>query len=243
MTERRAPGDRRRLHKELMMTTKTLLAAATVAAALALGGTQAQAGVILSENFNSSAFLGAGFGFNHFSDRWANTRYHYPAASANGWTVSGTGVFVASNLDDPNGDQAILLNEFANSRISHALNGLIAGETYNVSFLYWGDNITGAEWGLGVDVGATNYASINGVDGAAGTNPGTTHNFSFVAGGSSTTLSFYEFSQSGASPIIDNVLVTGPSAAAVPEPAAWALMIGGFGLAGATLRRRRALAV
>jgi len=29
---------------------------------------------------------------------------------------------------------------------------------------------------------------------------------------------------------------------AVPEPAAWALMIGGFGLAGATLRRRRALA-
>jgi len=29
---------------------------------------------------------------------------------------------------------------------------------------------------------------------------------------------------------------------AVPEPAAWALMIAGFGLAGATLRRRRALA-
>ena len=31
--------------------------------------------------------------------------------------------------------------------------------------------------------------------------------------------------------------------AAVPEPASWALMIGGFGLAGAALRRRRALAV
>ncbi|MBS0359785.1 MAG: PEPxxWA-CTERM sorting domain-containing protein [Proteobacteria bacterium] len=30
--------------------------------------------------------------------------------------------------------------------------------------------------------------------------------------------------------------------AAAPEPAAWALMIGGFGLAGAMLRRRRALA-
>jgi hypothetical protein len=29
-------------------------------------------------------------------------------------------------------------------------------------------------------------------------------------------------------------------AAAVPEPASWALMIGGFGMAGATLRRRRA---
>lgn len=33
----------------------------------------------------------------------------------------------------------------------------------------------------------------------------------------------------------------GVGPAAVPEPAAWALMIGGFGLAGATLRRRRAL--
>ncbi|MBL8552793.1 MAG: PEP-CTERM sorting domain-containing protein [Phenylobacterium sp.] len=33
----------------------------------------------------------------------------------------------------------------------------------------------------------------------------------------------------------------GPSAA-VPEPAAWALMIGGFGMAGAMFRRRRAVA-
>jgi hypothetical protein len=31
--------------------------------------------------------------------------------------------------------------------------------------------------------------------------------------------------------------------AGVPEPASWALMIGGFGMAGATLRRRRATAV
>ncbi|MBU6166772.1 MAG: PEP-CTERM sorting domain-containing protein [Alphaproteobacteria bacterium] len=32
------------------------------------------------------------------------------------------------------------------------------------------------------------------------------------------------------------------STAAVPEPASWALLIAGFGLTGATLRRRRALA-
>ena len=31
--------------------------------------------------------------------------------------------------------------------------------------------------------------------------------------------------------------------AAVPEPASWALMIGGFGMAGAALRRRRAVAI
>jgi hypothetical protein len=39
---------------------------------------------------------------------------------------------------------------------------------------------------------------------------------------------------------IDNIVV---QAAGVPEPASWALMITGFGLAGATLRRRRAVAV
>jgi hypothetical protein len=41
---------------------------------------------------------------------------------------------------------------------------------------------------------------------------------------------------------IDNITVEAGQifAATVPEPAAWALMIGGFGLAGAALRRRRA---
>ncbi|PZQ55625.1 MAG: hypothetical protein DI570_22025 [Phenylobacterium zucineum] len=39
----------------------------------------------------------------------------------------------------------------------------------------------------------------------------------------------------------DNDPMAAPSAA--PEPATWALMIGGFGMAGATLRRRRSLAV
>ncbi|WP_293379098.1 PEPxxWA-CTERM sorting domain-containing protein [Phenylobacterium sp. SCN 70-31] len=34
-----------------------------------------------------------------------------------------------------------------------------------------------------------------------------------------------------------------PVAAAVPEPGAWALMILGFGAAGAALRRRRGLAL
>ena len=37
----------------------------------------------------------------------------------------------------------------------------------------------------------------------------------------------------------DGPAVSIPGYGGVPEPASWALMIGGFGLAGATLRRRR----
>ena len=45
------------------------------------------------------------------------------------------------------------------------------------------------------------------------------------------------FSSTGVAFEFDNIAV-----AAVPEPATWGLMIGGFGLAGASLRRRRAVA-
>ena len=36
------------------------------------------------------------------------------------------------------------------------------------------------------------------------------------------------------------ILTTPPVAAAVPEPATWAMMIGGFGLTGFAMRRRQA---
>lgn len=52
-------------------------------------------------------------------------------------------------------------------------------------------------------------------------------------------LAFSSRNQSGYA-LLDEVSVTG--AAAVPEPTTWALMIGGFGLAGAALRRRQRLA-
>ena len=54
---------------------------------------------------------------------------------------------------------------------------------------------------------------------------------------------FYKVSQtSGAGTLVGKIGVdgvTGITAGAVPEPASWALMIGGFGLVGGTMRRRR----
>jgi PEP-CTERM motif len=60
------------------------------------------------------------------------------------------------------------------------------------------------------------------------------YTFEFVALGSGTLLSFnVDPFTDGVDGILDNV------SAAVPEPATWAMMIAGFGLAGAALRRRR----
>lgn len=65
--------------------------------------------------------------------------------------------------------------------------------------------------------------------------PGTNGLFT-VWGTSGETFNSITFSSSGNSFEVDNLAVS-----AVPEPGAWALMIGGFGLTGAALRRRRSI--
>ena len=57
---------------------------------------------------------------------------------------------------------------------------------------------------------------------------------SVTFGGTSGTVGFDNFEF--------NTVTAAPLAGGVPEPASWALMIAGFGLAGASLRRRRAAA-
>jgi hypothetical protein len=63
------------------------------------------------------------------------------------------------------------------------------------------------------------------------------YSLDFVGVGAPTAVTFSvsSFFNDDVDTVLDNVSV----AAAVPEPATWALMIGGFGLAGAALRRRR----
>ena len=82
-----------------------------------------------------------------------------------------------------------------------------------------------------IDFGGLNIAGFSGYASL----PYTKLNFTRVATSSSTTL---KLTFRDARPTVfrlDDVSVTGP----VPEPATWALMIGGFAMVGATLRRRR----
>ena len=71
--------------------------------------------------------------------------------------------------------------------------------------------------------------------------------FTITPTGNSTTIGFQSLSNQGIGDEgfgLDNVVINGDRAVAgaVPEPASWALMIGGLGLVGASLRRRRGLA-
>ena len=113
----------------------------------------------------------------------------------------------------------------------------VAGRTYTLSF----------------DYGVFNFPSqvlIYTLDGLGGgtvfDNTGTsnlddafsTFTTTFVGNGQNSVLTFYAFSNGGdnADLLLDNILLVGE----VPEPATWAMMIGGIGLAGGAMRRRRA---
>ncbi len=86
-------------------------------------------------------------------------------------------------------------------------------------------------------------------NGATASLDGSQNNFLFIDGslsGSQFTSFFYSSSDLGDRTQVNSIVSNtyGPSTfraqlVAVPEPASWALMIGGFGLAGAALRRRR----
>jgi hypothetical protein len=52
----------------------------------------------------------------------------------------------------------------------------------------------------------------------------------------------YNVTQNGLDPVADTWLVRG-AGNGVPEPAAWAMMLAGFGLVGSAMRRRQKVAV
>ena len=167
-----------------------------------------------------------------------------------GWTVdagsvdlTSTGSFWGPAYD---GNWSLDINGWAPGQISQSF-ATVAGQTYNVSFAF-SRNVAGAgnPATAVVSAGGQTFnvsAANNGAFGSGYHMAWQTGAFSFVGNGSPTTISLAATNGSNGGVFFDKVSVTteGLGATAVPEPAAWALMIGGFGLAGATLRRRRAL--
>jgi hypothetical protein len=122
-----------------------------------------------------------------------------------------------------------------------------AGDIYRLEFGYTGENCPGCTTVFTVNIGSFSQDFTLVAD-ASGffRKPFTVADISdYVATGGLTTLSFVVRSSTNLGnndPIIDRVLFerTGTTnVPGIPEPATWALMLGGFGLAGAALRRRR----
>jgi hypothetical protein len=130
--------------------------------------------------------------------------------------------------------------------ISQAINGLIAGQSYKVTFYQAAGQQAGftgpttEQWAvsLGGDTQTSSTFSLA----QAATGDWQKQTMTFKATGASEVLSFLaQGTPNGAPPIsfLDGVSLT----AAVPEPATWSLMIVGLGLMGGALRRRRTMSV
>jgi hypothetical protein len=224
----------------------------------AASAASARATVLFSEYFDNPAFLGPEIGVtNHFTDRFGPADF-FQAVPIDGWSFSGQAWIAQSRS---NHDGALYLNEGIGGGVdggvaSNTIGGLTPGQTYFVSFLTSGDNVPGEAWVLNFLADGAQILTVTGVDQPSGTNSGQTDTVTFVAASTSETLTFSQASVTGASPIIDNFVVTddgvvpppppppgGGGGGVVPEPASWAVMLAGFAGVGWALRRRRSRGV
>lgn len=172
----------------------------------------AQAATIVSEDFEN--------GFGIFTPTGevavANGAVYQPCCGTSGNLTNNFAAFGGGN-------------EASGSIMSTSF-GTILGRLYTVTFDY-GALGAGSE-SLTVSAGGSqtvvNPVANNNLDQTF-----TTTSFSFVGTGSSATLSAFSGGVDNVDAILDNVSVT-----AVPEPATWAMMLGGFGMLGAAARRR-----
>ncbi len=152
--------------------------------------------------------------------------------SYEGWTGTPAGLEVQYNnvAGAPfSGANLVELDTTRNSSITRT----IAAGSYLLSF-YYSDRpgVPASSNGISVSLGSTNLLSVAGGNGGGNTNFRlfTTHfvtttpqSLTFAATGVSDSLGGY----------IENISLSG-----VPEPASWAMMIGGFGMIGGAMRRR-----
>jgi choice-of-anchor C domain-containing protein len=210
--------------------------ALTLAAAIALAallGSASEAGAVTL--VNGSFEMGPEASNGYFVDMGVGN------TSIPGWSIdTGTIDYITHYWPGSDGERSIDLAGAGPGSISQTFATDI-GQHYVVSFDLAG-NPDGSPIVKTLSVGVNgaavqNYtASIAGVTSYA--NLGWTRKtYNFVATSGSSTLTFTDTAPTSPyGPALDNVAVA--AAAGVPEPAAWTMMVIGFGGLGALLRRR-----
>ena len=204
---------------------------------LALASEAPAATTVFSENFS-----GANVGTQPIGPI-AGTKFTSSGADIDivGQTANGGHFFDC--IGNPGGACADLVGDQGpGSTITSTAIALTAGDTYTIAFsdilqgFNAGDPQTSA---YTVSLGAftANLVSLAGIT--------TQRSLSFVAAVTDplAALSFHTTTgpDSSHGPVVQNITVSeaAPNVGSVPEPASWTLMIAGFGLVGATLRRRK----
>jgi choice-of-anchor C domain-containing protein len=161
------------------------------------------------------------------------------STAVNGWTVGGASIdYIGTYWQAGDGARSIDLSGGAAGGVAQTFDTVI-GQHYQVSFMLAG-NPDGAPIVKTVGVSATGNAAGNFTLDTTGNSHAamgwTQYTYDFLATSASTTLNFASLDNTPYGPALDGVSVS-----AVPEPAVWGMMIGGFSLAGFALRRRPAV--
>jgi hypothetical protein len=229
-----------------MRTAKAIFAATISAIAIASAAGAASASELLVnggfDDIGAGAVPESWGGLTYYTD---GTHVAPTGVKLPGWTVQSGSVDLAStnSIWGPSGGGAYSLDidGWDPGTITQSFNDVV-GATYTVSFDY-SRNPANAPQDVSALVsagaGSDTVTAANGGFGGQGSMTWQFSSFTFVGTGHDTVTLASLDTSGNAGVFFDNVSVNGP---AVPEPASWALMISGFGMAGAMLRRRRAVA-
>lgn len=234
--------------KYLFVACVSVLAcgAANAAEFVQNGGFEQVTGITRSSEFGASHI---GQAVDHWTSASSNA-FNLVFFSANEQVDADTrfgehGQYLWSSPASPTGGKFVALDGdiYYNGALTQMISGLTVGKTYTLSFDWaagqYADRSGDTTEKLVVDFGGEGFTTSTLNTPSHGFNGWHSVTHSFTASTTSQLLSFLSIgTPSGMPPValLDSVSLQG----SVPEPASWAMFIGGFGLIGGAARRRRA---
>lgn len=160
-----------------------------------------------------------------------------------GWDVlSGSVDYIGSYWQASDGVRSVDLSGNSIGTLGQTVTGLTAGQSYKVTFDVSRnpDGGTNPRTGVFSANGQTFNFAYSDATNTRANMKWQTVSYTFLATGSTALISFASDATGGCcyGPALDNVRID-----AVPEPSSWALMLGGFTLLGAAVRRRPVTAI